>query len=204
MRDGILDISDPFDMHALHVVYLPMVQCACDDFVDMWNSHRIRGQLTHHGFGGGIPDRLWCDDVASETAMLDDHTYFSQGAESYGVDEPHTGDTEDLPFAERLALDPLALWPQLQLLRCEFLHSIGGGSQLDDSIVGGHGITEYLAYRHTSHELRVAALEHPGTPVVDWAAFCSEPSLCEYSNRHQLRRWLASAALELRSAGHDI
>ena len=201
MRAGILDISNPFDMHALHVTFLPIVQRACNDFVQMWNSHRIRGQPTVMGYGGGTPDRLWCDDVASETVMLDDAGFSAQGEAVYGVDEPHAGEASELSFAERLTLDPLQPWPQLQRFRDRFVVE-WGMADFDVSSAGldsgsDRGLVEYQVYRYSSMELQIGALTFPGLSLIDWDSFCNAESAYEYSARHSLRQKLASLAADM-------
>ena len=94
MRRRILDISSPTDLHALHAVFVPQVRHACDEFREMWNHHRIRGERTVRGRGGGIPAELFTDPVLSR-AVLDDNMFSTQGEHEYGVDEPFRSDYDD-------------------------------------------------------------------------------------------------------------
>jgi len=61
LRQGrpILDPSDPWHLHALHVVYLPILQKSLDKFRWAWNAHTIAGPPIDRGCGGGIPNELF-------------------------------------------------------------------------------------------------------------------------------------------------
>jgi hypothetical protein len=65
-------------LHALHVVFLARIQAACDDFVEMWNNHRIRGPPTESGRGGGIPNELFLHRVSTDQ-QRDDASYQALG-----------------------------------------------------------------------------------------------------------------------------
>ena len=195
MRRCILDISDPYDLWALHVVFLSLVQQACDDFVVMWNSHRIAGAPVDAGFGGGIPDQMWQHAVASETVRSDDATFQQLGDQEYGVDDPTMtcdGEGMELSFAQRHTADRLAHWPALQELRAEYF--------LEEPFTGADSsVADYLRYRSVSSELELAALAFPSPSddmLVNWPAFheSQAASTDEWSSRVGLRAQLSLLA----------
>ena len=205
MRQGILDISNPHDLWALHVVYLPLVQTACNDFVAMWNTHRIAGGPVVDGFGGGIPDELWQHTVLSETVRRDDEAYQQLGEQEYGVDEPTTtceGEEHELSFAQRHTADRLASWPALQELRDEyFLQEPFSGEDA--------GVSDYQRYRSVSSELELAVLAFPShsqDTLVDWEAFHNSQaaSTDEWSSRVGLRSLLSTLAYARYEAGKAV
>ena len=90
---------------------------ATDRFRRMWNGHRIRGQRTIRGHGGGIPDELWLDPV-EDCVARDDELYGAQqgliGADgvaddtcTYAVAEPFKGDTVELTEQALPTTDPI-------------------------------------------------------------------------------------------------
>ena len=216
MRRGILDPSDPHDLHALHAVFLPLLQTACDEFVDMWNNHRIRGAPTERGCGGGIPNELWLHPV-DERAHRDDLEHgagsraphasspaldpsaseapFDElGADEYGVDEPLTSEAPELTFSEQHTTDLLEPWPVLQALRADYLTSpacpAGEGDDADT------GVGQYEAYRHVTYELAAGAnmLASNDAFIIDWATFHDSTSPYPFSNTHNVRRELSCIA----------
>ena len=43
-KEEVLDVNDKTDLFYLQVTFLPALQDALDNFREMWNHHRIRGQ----------------------------------------------------------------------------------------------------------------------------------------------------------------
>ena len=191
-----LDPNNPQHLFCLQAVFMPIVQMACDDFRSMWNAHRIRGQRTVVGHGGGIPSELFLDPVASQTVMNDDHAY-NQNPESYGVEEPFRGDYDDvdLGFVDQNVEDPLWWSEALQNLRQMYF--------LFEPLNPSDGVAEYLRYQLVCEELRVAAVSFASVgddAVFDWEAFGASVSLNARSGELQLRlklAWLALNRMEM-------
>ena len=70
---GILNIENPIDMFALHLVFTRRINKALDDFVAIFNNHRLS---TEHN---STPNQIWVN------AMLDDDHPLNA---NNGMDEP--------------------------------------------------------------------------------------------------------------------
>ena len=171
----------------MHTVFFDLIQNALDDFREMWNHHIIRGPRTQRGFGGGIPVELFCDEVESTSLNSRDDERFYPDPSSYGVAEPHKGDTAELDFSEVKLIDPLYGWPSLQHLRNAFFKHFPFSS-LD-------GIDDYLIFKLVSHELLLYAdhAEFGG----NWQSFMTQKSPYSQSRMWALRSRLAAVALQL-------
>jgi len=189
-KEKVMDPNLPTDLFCLQAVFVPMVQDACNDFRRMWNSHRIRGQRTVDGHGGGIPEELFNDPIASATVLNDDAGYQQQG-EAYGVEEPFRGDHDDasVAFEAGNVRDPLEWHPVLQQLREEYFKR----ALLD---AASDGIDDFLRFRGVCTEL-LAAEEHFSLAdgSIDWESYAQ--SLPTNTPRGELRYFLGWLAVNV-------
>ena len=68
---GILEHSNPLDLHALHFVFLPVIQSQLDVFRDGWSFHTLRTEQNR------TPMQLWISGLAQIHSQDTEHTAVS-------------------------------------------------------------------------------------------------------------------------------
>ena len=64
---GLLNISDPFDLYALHFVFMPVIQKQVDLFKEGWAHHKLRTE------GNRTPQQLWIMGLNNMASQNPDH-----------------------------------------------------------------------------------------------------------------------------------
>ena len=175
---GLFDATSKEDRFCLHVIFMPVVQEALDNFREMWNNHVIRGPRTVAGRGGGIPADLFCDAVYSSAVQEADARLYQPGrlgpdargrntideTSRFGAEDPLSIDAVDMMEKSLPLGDPLGFSPLLQRVRDAYVATV---HLTNETVVGPQSSTwekfeprvqSYIRYKTVNSELLECAL----------------------------------------------